>query len=707
MDREDLGTTLILIPVLGLMGWAGLTLWRDYQARPGEEAEVQIEREVLGTVSFVNNNVKRKTSESPYWNPIEKETPVHLEDSIRTGPDSYAVVKLKDSTILEINENSLIVIDKKAEKMSVDFKVGDLTTKSASANLDIKVADSTITGASGELKLKTGSDQKTDIVVTRGQATLVDSQKRAMALGQQNAARVGQGQAQTLVVPVLLQSPKDGAVFLTGDQQRQISFVWTVLDKGILAENLEVSSSAEFRSEYITRQENHQAGSAVVRRGDFFWRVTWKDSNGNWKSTDPRRLFVRADQRLTLVQPADATRFELASTTEPVAFSWTSQQPARRYHFELASSPDFSQMVESQKLETPRIELVDLKAGAYYWRVSAFNDSNEDVGRSNTGSFQLSYKLPEAPRLLAPELGLEWKLKDPLRMEWEKFPDAIGYRVFISRDPDQKQIVKSEAVTFPFYVWRWQEPGSYHWSVHSLGPQQQPLSRSRVAHFSIKADLRAPPIRLVYPLNQGTVRKPASENIDPITFQWKADPGVQQRYTLILSRSPDFKEIFKKEGLTDQASNIRLTQASTYYWKVVSDASGAENSPSSPVWAFNLELSRPFLPPELTRPLPEEKIPRIEKLPVDFAWNPASDAVRYRITLEKLNAGTGQRETLVRSMTYEPRLKSLPLESGEYSWSVESIDEGETASTPSPTRRFFIEMKESMKPPRLRPPVVK
>src|SRR4051812_22913726 len=97
----------------------------DYHPVPSDE-EAATQRETVGEIIYADNNVKRQLGNDVMWNSIERKETVYNKDSIRTAKDSGVGVRLTDGTVIEIGENSLIVLDKTQQNLSVNFKAGDL-----------------------------------------------------------------------------------------------------------------------------------------------------------------------------------------------------------------------------------------------------------------------------------------------------------------------------------------------------------------------------------------------------------------------------------------------------------------------------------------------------------------------------------------------------------------------------------------------------
>jgi len=710
LDQDGLKTALIVTPVVALMTWAGVYLWRDYQISP----ENQISKgqlEVIGQVSFTNKNVKRKTADSLYWNPLNKDDQLYMQDTIRTGPDSYAVLKLKDASVLEVNENSLIVLEKDAQKLSVDFKTGDISTKGASKNLAIKVKDSIIDASTAELKLKTDSQQKTQILVTKGKATLTDAKKVKMDLDVARAAEIAQaGQAQALAASVILQTPKDQAIILSPVGVANHPFTWTVLNPDLKEETFELSKNSKFLKPETFAKVAHQSIQAPLEKGRSFWRVGWKNKEGKINYSEIRSLTVTQDQRITLTHPPDDASLEINPTDAEIQFSWVAEGEPKSFLFEMADSPTFQRTLQSRTTAASPIKVTDLKTGVYYWRVSAFGDNNEEMGRSPIYKLTTRKILPEGPRLIAPEHNLEWTLKDSLRFEWENNPTASSYRVSISRDSERRQLIKSEVVHDNFYVWRWKEGGTFYWSVEALNNKGETISRSRTNRFVITSDDMGSAITLIFPKNQGLVKRESKEPIDPIAFEWKSE--LPPNFTLIASKTPDFKEVFKQEKLTKLKTLVRLKQTSNYYWKVLwIDPKDPKHTETSPTWVFKLEFGSTLPGPILIEPLKDTKITVPENPAVEFTWKPVPLAKKYHLIVEKITDREDSSERVKTSavdmIVTETKATSAPLEGGTYKWRVHAVDEKDSDGLPSDVRPLIIDIQEALSAPKLKAPVVK
>lgn len=173
--------------------------------------------------------------------------------------------------------------------------------------------------------------------------------------------------------------------------------------------------------------------------------------------------------RPMLVSPASAEE-----TADAVLLDWDDVTNAKRYHVQLADSPDFnSPLIDQTVMARSRHVATNLERDTvYYWRIMALSDS-ESSPWSSTRSFTptRSATLPEYPALSLPHNGTDG-LERSVRLEWESPEGAISYHLVVTMDEqmllfqtDLEEIedafFKLEGLIFTYPYW---------WKVRSLGP---------------------------------------------------------------------------------------------------------------------------------------------------------------------------------------------------------------------------------------------
>jgi hypothetical protein len=708
LKKDWVKSAMVLAPVIGLMLGASYYLWRDYN-EPKVEAQSQTKQEAIGELSFSNNNVKRKSSESMYWNAAEKGNTLYNQDSIRTGADSYAIVKFKDASIIELNENSLIVLEKSSEQLNVNFKTGDISAKGASGNLAIKVKDSTVQAKDAEVKLKTDGSNQTQIQVKKGKAKLIDAQGKNVDLTSEKLAQIDEtGRAMARRRLVLLNSPEDNTTLLDPTAKVKVPFTWTTLEKGLKEEILQVSSSIKFEKEKTQQKGAHQGTTFLLNQGRYFWRVGWKNKLGKMQFTEFRNLQIKLDRSVQLINPLQGANFEFAPGEDIVDFSWSADGKPRLYVFEIATDGGFKTILKSQPTKLKSFKLSGIKSGSYFWRVKAFDENNQEIGKSPTYRFSVAKVLPQLPLLIAPENGFQWTLADPLNFEWQPNPSAKQYKWLITRDPMQKQVVKAQTTAKTSYLWKWSKPGTYYWRVSSVDQTGQIIGQSLMYRVVVSPTAFGSAITLITPKNQATVERERRDPMDPVVFQWRPEMPLAGTYDFLISQNPNFEKALTKKGIDGNRLPVKLNKPANYYWKVRwTNPKDAKQVYHSSTYVMKFRVSANLPPPDLEFPLADEQKVTAQKEKMQFTWKPVKGAARYRFILERKSKQSKQRIPVFSKVTTKTGILSPALQKGLYYWKVSSIDKDNIEGSPSDERKFNLKIKKELTAPKLRAPVVK
>ncbi len=714
MGREWLKNTLVLLPVFMLMAAASYYLWRDTQ--PEESTLVAEEKaEVIGVLQEQVSNVKRKLGNSLYWNPLRSNENLYSNDSIRTGTDSSATIQLQDKSSIVLAENSLIVLEKRANQLNVDFKTGDIETKSGSENLSIKVKDTILDSKSAELKLRTDTQNNTQIIVTKGTATLTDKQNKKVDITTKKVVNVDEkGQAKQAAVALVLNTPKDKTSILDPDKTTTYPFTWTMLDDELKEETLEISTKPDFTT--ITfRKNGHQAVRGAVNRGTQYWRVSTKMKDGKIFYSEVRELRLDEDKRVVNVSPANNSNLDFEPEQDKITFTWNALGAPKVFILEISKDIGFTQMIITQTTPNKTFEASGLKAGKYYWRVRALGENNAETGRTAPFTFQLNRTLAQIPQLLFPENGFVWTLNDPLAFEWKRSEKAHQYQLVISKDAAQSNIVNQVTLKETKYLWKWNKPGEYYWSVTCLNAGGDIVGKSVMHKAVVQPTVSGPVIILKSPADQSTVTRDRRDPMDPIVFSWAVERPISAGpFTFYISEKPDFSTALKKSGIESTRYSLRLDRGANYYWKVEwvnpkdagkpTDKQDREVSiPFSMKYRINSNLPAPLL----IEPLNNTKKSTPKADTVEFKWQKVAGSASYRITLERENPNTKERVPVLSQIVAKESFVSMPLEPGIYNWNVSSLDKDKVEGPASQTRRLIIELNKELNAPKLRAPVVK
>ncbi len=705
--NDHLKNFLIVVPVLLIGLYAGLHLWEDYSIENSSDDEVEDEVNI-GIVSTVSENIKRKSSSSLYWVRVEPGDKVFSKDSIRSGGNSFATIQLFNSSEIDLNENSLITLEEVGQEMSVNFKAGDIQTKSGNSKLSIQVNNSTLQSQNSELKLKTGADKKAEIIVQKGMATLKGQDNKITQIAKENILKIDEkGLTESFQLAVALNTPQDRAIVLDERDEIKYPFTWAILNENVKNQIFELSPSAQFPKDKTYAKFAQRAISAPIKKGITYWRVGWK-SNDKIYYSETRRLTLKEDKRIQLIEPAHQTVVQLSPNQNSVEFTWKSDEKAKLFVIEISKNKEFTQLLNTETVTKNTFNIKPQSEGTYWWRVQAFSDANEVIGKSAGSQFTVKKILPQLPILKSPANGTLWTLSDPLLFEWQPMPEAKSYRIKITLDSSQKNILQTNMQAATSYLWRWSQPGIFYWNVEALNEKNEPIGQSLIYKNQISPTVLGPAITLLTPDNQSTVTRERRDPIDPVVFTWKLEKPLKGNFTLAISETADFKQALKKDNIEGTRYALRMSTSANYYWKILwADPNDPTKKEESATFVIKFRLSSKLPSPQLVEPIHETTKYVADKQEQDFRWYKSKDAESYHIVLERYNPNTKETIPVMDRITKGTHIKSPPLEPGTYQWSVSSLDKENIEGPTGEVRKFTVEIKKELSAPKLNAPMVK
>src|SRR5688572_5700990 len=97
---------LVTISCLASGLFAAWELYHELQGRGGTSSGTPI-----AVVETREESVRRRSADSYVWTGLTRGDSLYRKDSVQVGPESAASIRLSSGAILEIGENSLIVLD--------------------------------------------------------------------------------------------------------------------------------------------------------------------------------------------------------------------------------------------------------------------------------------------------------------------------------------------------------------------------------------------------------------------------------------------------------------------------------------------------------------------------------------------------------------------------------------------------------------------
>ncbi|MBR33391.1 MAG: hypothetical protein CMN77_18985 [Spirochaetaceae bacterium] len=405
-----------------------------------------------------------------------------------------------------------------------------------------------------------------------------------------------------------------------------------------------------------------QKGEAKLTRGNEEKTVGENETAG----LDGNQVKVEKNP-LTLVSPADQSRFFTNQSRQAVNFQWQSEGAVT---LQVASDRGFASIV-AQAPRNGGDASAAIGPGIYYWRVI------KDGKASPVRRFAVYQQ--QAPVLQMPLGGSQFTYRDsppPVQFLWSRLDGVTSYRIVVSQNQNLSNPIISEQLVVNS-ITKNLGPGTYYWQIQPVSSTEGSVSSSGVGSFSVsQKENIAAPIPLS-PVNSTFVQAMLERN--GLTFSWKQDSEIDS-VNFQLASDSNFQNVITS---TTAGSNVyRYTgplAPGTYYWKL--SGSGF----SSRVAQFQVAEKEVL---ETVLPAPGASLTSLaSEVQVRFAWKGGTGKYRLLVSRSANLDGARTTETGDRSAFLDG------LEQGTYYWKVQRLSSDGDLLGESALLNFKIERK--------------
>ncbi|MCC5814214.1 MAG: FecR domain-containing protein [Leptospira sp.] len=141
-------------------------------------------REVIGDITFKYNRIQRKFEREISWDPIDLNSPVTNRDSVRTEKNSIVAIKLLDGTEIDMDEDSMVILEISPKNRKIMFEKGSINIKKNSvageskSSIMVESKKGTVEVTDGDVIVAKNTQTSMDVAVSRGEATVsIDGQE--------------------------------------------------------------------------------------------------------------------------------------------------------------------------------------------------------------------------------------------------------------------------------------------------------------------------------------------------------------------------------------------------------------------------------------------------------------------------------------------------------------------------------------------------
>lgn len=669
----------IILASLSLLFLFGVLLYDDqFLFRSSHKGN----QELVGTVFSSSKDVRRKSSDQFFWQPTVIDDNIADEDSIFTGENSSAEIKLFDGSKIELQENSLVQIRMKNNQVKLNLQDGWVKTSLKSGQslvLDQNGKEMVLTSDSnGEVKIKKSRSGEIDLIVEKGSAKVNNVKAESnKPLVMDN----GEIKLQTKVQLYLEQTSKK-AVELVQGESPQINFsIYGPAQKTRLKfESLESTAQS-----FQVTVENNQAQNwpSKISSGLYRVQLVAKSPTGDTVTSNSRDLQIVRLQTPQLVDmqstySAIVKPDQQGQLQKSLDIKWTHDPHAQSYVIEL-NQTDASGHTQNFLSDTNKLNFENLKPGSYSVRLRAQGQTKQTPW-SATYSFQFNLESeemyrPEAPLLTKNDIDfspvvnakgefldqgpvLRWK---PVLNSKPQANKGLEYKVQISSFEDFNFLTENSSSLKDSLEWKRYQKGQYYFRVFAQNAMGLTSPPSEVGKLNIQ--YRGIELKPIEPI-QNVVRSLASVSSAPVQLEWNKTARTST-YQVEVANNAEFKD---SKLIQTSTNNTSLNLQPGKYFARVSgyDDHGVDLKITSNIQTIEYDVTLPLEQPTLIEPRSNATIfvQDITKPYVAVRWAPVTGAHYYRVevaTDPKFLQVTKTLESKLNKTVITERLPSGPL----------------------------------------------
>ena len=646
----------------------------------------------VGDLTFKYRNAQRKYENQEVWSDLREPAPgrpvkVYNRDAIRTAEGSEAVITLVDKTKIDLDANSMIILNVTGKAVNINYAYGSIQAKrqatagQKTSEIQIKTKDNkTITIGDSDVKLTQAKGKQLNVTVSRGEAKIKAGEKE-QTLKKDEVAVISAKQIEIKPLALKPTAPADDQRFFTATGNAPVDFLWApVKDNPQL--RLELAPDRSFRRITLARTVRGTSARIDVPMGYSYWRIS--AINNQTKKAEysiARKIVVFKNFPVRITGPTEGQRIEFTDEKPLVNFSWQANKFASAYRLEIARDRSFAKPDSQSSLNTGIA--VRLDEGAYFARVVT---DSEFPGAGTAGplvSFRIirQAKLP-APVLLQPANGKAisgvFFKSAGVDFIWQKNDAIRKTEIWISQNRNFNNKLSAATAGVSFNLKRDLPLGAHYWQVRGLDAKGRPgTDFSEVFSFEV---VRTAALTALEPA-AGDRFQLANARNPGLRFAWLR-PNYNGHFVLEVADDRDFKKIKARSSTAALATTVRLDKPGTYYWRVKLLAEGNLTLSESPPASFLLLDSLPD--PALLFPEDNTTVDISSQKTLTFRWKGSSGADFYRISFYQILQDR-------KKLLFQADVKGTShefhdlgrLDQGRFAWSVKAIRKQGKSTTES------------------------
>ncbi|HNX60752.1 MAG TPA: FecR domain-containing protein, partial [Spirochaetota bacterium] len=337
LSSKDIIVTGIALAIISSSSYG---LYRDFvQTSSGTQKQI-------GTITYKKKTAERKFTSRSTWENLSQQAPVYNRDSIRTAEGASAVINLSDGTVLDLDENTLVMLNVDESESSVSVGSGSLYAKSGSDSaLTMKAKGTSVSMKKGALSLALGKDDMKLNMLSGGAS--VKAGGSVQTLSGSDGLRLAGGKMENTRPDVILESPAPSTFIpVAKGKKADIRFSWKgQVDKPsiLIGRNRSLTNADKVKAAGTT-------GTKALAAGEYYWGVV----SGKGNVSDVRKFVIVEDSEIKPLSPKGDV-FTSVDEKPIIPLRWSESALASLYEIEVSKDRSFRDVLKSVKTKNTSI----------------------------------------------------------------------------------------------------------------------------------------------------------------------------------------------------------------------------------------------------------------------------------------------------------------------------------------------------------------
>jgi len=505
-------------------------LYLDFNKRPEDRGAVK-----QGYITFKYKVAQRKFPSRMIWEDVEQMLPIYNKDSIRTDFLSEATVTLNSGIKIELDPDSMIVLNIHEKLVNVELEKGAVqvsTTKNLSNPnefvLSHKKTKVNFQESTGQFKIQENGSNL-EIVSSKGSITLETETKKENIFEKQKAnVNLDSNSVEKVDLKNFEMQPPHNVRYFIEEDTKEIIFIWN--EKSSQDTEISISQDRSFKKDTFRANVKDNKFTKSFSEGIYYWKI--KSQAG--EESETRKFRIIKNPPFLLISPSHEKEIKTKDGNSTVHFIWTKRELALSYHFEISNDESFKTILYSKNVFKNDIS-VPLTIGKYFWRVRSFDSIQGAKVFSSINSFSIDKEpitekstvssteeevepieevktakeanidkpqesktvetktaqptILKNPTLLFPRANstVDMNKMDSIPFKWQPVAGAKSYNIKLVQESNGELILQTEvkAANYNFTQLDKLDVGRFVWTIEAI-PEQDSIDRSSsTAKFNI------------------------------------------------------------------------------------------------------------------------------------------------------------------------------------------------------------------------------